>query len=479
MTDEFKFIWQGNRLLLIVLLLASFFSIWKLGSTDVEDWDEARQIVTAVEMAHRGNYIDYYYGDEIDTWNSKPPLLIWSMTASYQLFGPSVFSSRLPSALASIVFLVVVFSLVSLYRSKLFAFGTCLILMSSRAVFEAHIGRTADFDGFLILFLAAFAYFFLLYHDFGYRWAILVAGAFLGLAFYSKGTTSVFLLPGTLVFVLLSGTFRKVLKDPNVWLAFLIYVGMASSWFYLSGKYGASFDASESHYGSDGALSTMLINDTWQRFIGQGTFGEERGTKPFYFFVILDILMGLWSYIFYAGVILGAYQLFRGNWKEKIRSIHNKPLLFSTSMILTVMLILDLSAVKLGWYYAPIFMFVAILTMETIAYISEKIRPMKWVFGGLFLVLLIKQFLFINSRPAKTTSWLEENAKEISGANCISVDGELRPSVYASLKLRNYNTHLLPSNETCVSQGLMVLRKGEDPAAVNLSCNEEFCLVKY
>jgi 4-amino-4-deoxy-L-arabinose transferase-like glycosyltransferase len=53
----------GNRLLFLTLVIATFLAFWKLGTKDIEDWDEARQVITAVEMEHRGNYFDYFYAD--------------------------------------------------------------------------------------------------------------------------------------------------------------------------------------------------------------------------------------------------------------------------------------------------------------------------------------------------------------------------------------------------------------------------------
>ncbi|MFT5280397.1 MAG: 4-amino-4-deoxy-L-arabinose transferase-like glycosyltransferase, partial [Bacteroidia bacterium] len=434
----------GNRLLFLTLVIATFLAFWKLGTKDIEDWDEARQVITAVEMEHRGNYFDYFYADKIDTWNAKPPLLIWSMVGAYKLLGPSIFSSRLPSAVAAITFFFLVFSFVNLYRSKFFAFGVCLVLMSCRAVFEPHIGRTADFDAFLILFLAGFTYCFALHHDFKHRYAILGAGVFLGLAFYCKGTTSVFLLPGAVLYSLISGTILSQLKSKTVWVGLAIYAMIAGSWFFISATYGASFNEAESIYGNTNSVNTMLINDTWDRFVGNAAFEDERGGKPFYFFVILDILMNVWGYVFYLGVIIGIYSLVRSGkeWIGKILSKHNRLLTLSFCTVLTIMLLLEMSATKMGWYYAPMFMFIAIIVMETVKYLAQINRVFRSISLLLFAGLLVRHFMFIDSLPQKTTPWLESNREAIAKSDKIYLIGDIRPSVYAQLKLINYHTHI-------------------------------------
>ncbi len=475
-----EFLERGNRLLFLTLAIATFFAFWKLGMTDIEDWDEARQIINAVEMEHRGNYVDYFYADKIDTWNSKPPLLIWGMVGSYRLFGPGIFSSRLPSAIAALAFFFFAFSFVSLYRSKLFAFGVCLILMSCRAVFEPHIARTADFDAFLILFLAGFTYCFALHHDFNRRYAILGAGVFLGLAFFSKGTTSVFLLPGAVLYSLISGKLLSQFKDRAVWAALAIYVLMAGSWFFISATYGMSFNQTESIYGSSGSLRTMLINDTWDRFVGQSAFEGERGRKPFYFFVILDILMNVWNYVFYLGIIIGMYSLIRSGreWKEKILSKDNRLPALSFCMILTIMLLLEASATKLVWYYAPMFMFVAVIVMETIRYITKRNAHFAKLAAVLFIGLLIRHFLFIDSLPQKTTPWLKANRELIMESDRVFVVGNIRPSIYAQLKLLNYRTHLAASSADELRSGpstAYVYRNTENSAFISSDCNDEFC----
>lgn len=473
-----EFLKEGKWLLFITLTIAAFLAFWKLSSMDIENWDEARQVVSAVEMNQRTVYIDYFYDDALDTWGSKPPLLLWSITASFKLFGQSLLSARLPSAIFSILFIYFSFSIVRLYKSSVYAFVTCLVLMSCRAVFENHIFRTADFDAPLVLFLTAFTYYFLLYHDFGKKLAIIIAAVCLGLAFYSKGTAAVILLPGVLIFSLLKGTFMNHLGNKVVWLGFFVFVVLVSSWFALSEFYGTSFNEADSYFGSSSRVKTLLLNDTWDRYIGNGNFQEPRGDKYVYFFVILDILMNVWNYVFYFGVVWGIYSLIKQKDSiiARIRDADNGLLVLSGSMTLGVALFVGFSAVKLGWYYAPAFLSVAIIVTETLRLLVVKNNLLMYPIGLLLIGLLVRHFGFINSQSEQTSTWLKTNSHVISEAEMVYVERELGPALYAHLKLINYNSHLSDGVYENSNQSTLLFTKAEGESnEQSISCSDKFC----
>jgi 4-amino-4-deoxy-L-arabinose transferase-like glycosyltransferase len=118
-------------------------------------------------MAHNGDYVHFYYNGKPDTWNAKPPLLIWSIVLAYKLFGYNAFALRFFSAVASVFFFFFAFKLVRLYANEKFAFIASLILLTCKAVIGFHVGRTGDADALLLLFVTASLYYFLLFIDFG------------------------------------------------------------------------------------------------------------------------------------------------------------------------------------------------------------------------------------------------------------------------------------------------------------------------
>ena len=59
----------------VIIVLATILLTWTIGMHDVDEWDEARNGTNACEMYHNGDYVNYYYGGQPDTWNAKPPLI--------------------------------------------------------------------------------------------------------------------------------------------------------------------------------------------------------------------------------------------------------------------------------------------------------------------------------------------------------------------------------------------------------------------
>lgn len=171
----------------LIALLALFMSFWMLGSEPLHEWDESRNGVNAIEMIQNQDYINLYYGGQPDTWNAKPPLMIWMIVGSYKVFGTNEFALRFPSALATFFSFLILFAIIRLYGSEWLALLTCLILMSVNGLIGSHVGRTGDFDALFILFLLSTIYFALKYIDFNNPNAVFYSGISMGLAFYTKG----------------------------------------------------------------------------------------------------------------------------------------------------------------------------------------------------------------------------------------------------------------------------------------------------
>ena len=84
---------------LILVLWAIVFAtmFYKLGCAEVCQTDEATHGVNAYEMIQSGNWIVNTYRYCIDYFNSKPPLSLWLIKASYMIFGYSSFALRFPA----------------------------------------------------------------------------------------------------------------------------------------------------------------------------------------------------------------------------------------------------------------------------------------------------------------------------------------------------------------------------------------------
>lgn len=79
----------------LLLVLAFGF----LGSRPLWEPDEGRYTNVAITMLESGNWIDPMRNDDTGHW-SKPPATYWALASSFGVFGLNTWAARLPSALA-------------------------------------------------------------------------------------------------------------------------------------------------------------------------------------------------------------------------------------------------------------------------------------------------------------------------------------------------------------------------------------------
>ena len=59
------------RLKIIILVIVSVFSFWRLGAGHLRDYDESWYGVFAIEQIQHNDPINYYFGGEPEFWNAK------------------------------------------------------------------------------------------------------------------------------------------------------------------------------------------------------------------------------------------------------------------------------------------------------------------------------------------------------------------------------------------------------------------------
>ena len=400
----------------LVLVLATFMAFWKLGAHPVYEWDESRQGVNAFEMLNNGDYLNLYYGGEPDTWNAKPPLMVWLIAGSYALFGFNEFALRLPAALSIIAFFFFVFQLIKDARGPTYAGVTCLILMAGSAIFTRHIGRSGDFDALLLCFTMAFAWQFFRYLKHRKTSHALWAGLFLGLAFFTKAFAAFFLLPGLLVFLILQGSFWGLLKQRATWLCVLAFLVFAGGWIALSAAYG--LEGTDPTKGQDTAIKTMILNDVFARFFDD-SFHQATEREYGFVFSTLDIHFNLWNYLFYLVMLVGGFAAIRQikRWREIAKE---QPLLvFSICQFFVLGGLLSFSATPFYWYLAAIFPFVAFIITSGIGWAVRKKRWLAIIPVGLFLFTFGRQVVRISESPEGFNHLVSSHQEAISEATVI------------------------------------------------------------
>jgi 4-amino-4-deoxy-L-arabinose transferase-like glycosyltransferase len=406
-------LFKNERLLiLIVLIVAVFFSLINKSNHDLQEWDESRNGVNAYEMLKNKDYVNLYYNGAPDTWNAKPPLMIWLIAASHKAFGFNEFALRLPTTLSTILFFILCFYTIKLSEGSLLAFYTCLILFSCKAVFGNHIGLTADFDALLLLFLTASVYTFILYVEKGKKYSIFLTAIFTGLAFYTKGTASLVLVPGFILYIIVTNK-TKLLRDSKLWLSVFLFIAISLSWIIIGSKFGKTITTG-SFYKSNNALETMFVHDTFRRLLSSDFEYSEHNSRNYLFFTeVIDARLNLWNYLFYLSIGIGIYLIYKNKHQflNYIRQENYKMILLSCALIMPLSIVLTFATNKNNWYLAPLFMYVAFISVKGILFISKYWKFMSVTVLVLFVFTFSRQVYYLGSLPSTLHNKLGNNQK--------------------------------------------------------------------
>ncbi len=201
----------------------------------MELWDESRNANNAVEMAMRGHWLVPTYGFVTDHWNTKPPLLIWIVALLERMRVAPLAALRLPSAVASLGSVMVVYWFARRVLLRPFAaIAAALLMMSSTLYFGLHVSMSGDYDALLCLFTTVYTLGFFVYAEDLQPYAtgaIAVAGVALLGAIMTKGIAGVLPLPGLLLYVLLRWHLPRIVKDWRFWASFGGTIAVAALYY--------------------------------------------------------------------------------------------------------------------------------------------------------------------------------------------------------------------------------------------------------
>ncbi|MBR9922655.1 MAG: hypothetical protein GYB31_17620 [Bacteroidetes bacterium] len=419
--------------LFALLVITISFSFYNLGQQPIAEFDEARNGINAIEILQSGEWMKLRYAGTPDHWNNKPPLFIWLTALSLKWFGFNLFAFRLMAALSITGAVFVCYKICRLYRSEVFSFFTCLLLIPVEGFIGQHVGRTADFDASLILLLLLAAYNFLKYIDFYFKNGLIYCGLFIGIGFLIKGPATFIFVPTFLLYSIYRNKLKKTLKSKRLYLA----VGLC---FLFPVLYYFTLAANNTDWKD--ALNRLFLNDIGERFTKSDFENTGEGAGLSFFFIFLDSHFNLWNYFFYLSlIIIGINSV-----KKKILFKGNNLLVFSGILWLSLALFFSLAATTHRWYLSPALPFIAITTTTGLALLKKK-----WVISVLVVPALIFTFsrkLYQLHHPGPTPGFIIENGSTIKSAKRLLIAGAPpRQNILLYVYLNNPNVKFISKKD--------------------------------
>ncbi|MFT4579623.1 MAG: 4-amino-4-deoxy-L-arabinose transferase-like glycosyltransferase [Nitrospinales bacterium] len=393
-----SFVKPTEKLIVCLWMIVCFLVLsYKLGEVPPYHADENFYVESSLRMVESGDYITPIYHEKKRF--AKPILYYWMVVSSYEIFGISLASARLPSVLFGVFSIGLVFLLgCRLFGSRVGLFGA-FILPSIYLHFQISRWSTTDMALSFFVLLALYFFVVLFQTDFKKNIYAYLFYLSLGLGFMVKGPPAI-LIPGLTVFGFLLATKRKNwLVDLRVGQGLIILLVMIVPWFAaMLGMHGEEF---KNHIVGN-EIKNRLVHDTPFSFYYVGVlFRYQLPWSLFFLFAALK-QFGFLGFPSEKGIGFGGRLKKLGeNISRHINLLFkedNEPVLFCYIWIIVCIILFTLLRVEHSRYMLPSCAAVAILTARLFAGI-EKNPTESGEFGFkvstviTFVILLISSLL--------------------------------------------------------------------------------------
>ena len=218
------------KILWTTVIVAAIVFFWGLGSMDLLSLNEGRRALAIQEMVSSGNWLLPHLNGEL--YLTKPPLLYWLSSSLAFIWGVNEWTLRLPSALAAIAVLIMVYRYALQQSGKWAALFAVQLLIANLGF--AMLGRRAEIEMLLTALcvgslLSALQY---IQSQSSKNWIIL-SYFLLALALMTKGPLVILLVTLPLLIVAIYSKnphIKAVLLSGRGWLIFLV-VGL--TWYVI------------------------------------------------------------------------------------------------------------------------------------------------------------------------------------------------------------------------------------------------------
>lgn len=382
--------WRSGRiddrqLLIFLLLITAFAFLYGLGGAPLFDLDEGAFSEATRQMFVRGDFISPYVNHQPRF--DKPILIYWLQAPSVWLFGVNEFAFRLPSALAAVLWVSVVYRFVAEKMDRTTALVAGIITATSLGVLG--IGRAATADAVLNLLIVATMLDIFRYYQ--QRRSIVLYRAFLwmGLGILTKGPVAILIpLAVSLMFFSWKREFGAWLKAVFNPVGLTIMLAVALPWYVI--QYGREGDA---------FIQGFFFKHNLQRFKSPM---ENHGGGLFYYALVIPLMV-----LPYTTLLLATF----GRIREGLR---DERLLFLWIWFFFVFVFFSFSGTKLPHYVlyglTPMFILMAVH--------RENVR------GRVVLLLPALLFFLIWFLAPEIVGMLQPRVKDSYVAALLSAPGE-------------------------------------------------------
>jgi 4-amino-4-deoxy-L-arabinose transferase-like glycosyltransferase len=241
------------------IYLAGIFSPALLDDVDTIHAEAAR------EMVQRHDWVTLYT-DGI-RYLEKAPLMYWATAVSYELFGVSEWSTRLPLMLGLLALLLVTYVLGKRAYGERTGFYAAVVLATSLGPYIFTRFQIPDIIVGLWMALSAFFFLLSLEQERPSRWVCWGFAATCALNVLTKSLIGlVFPLGAIFLHLLVTGNFRHILKL-RLFSSTIVFLVIAAPWHVLAALRNPSQGAGE--HAVRGFLWFYFVNEQFLRYVGK------------------------------------------------------------------------------------------------------------------------------------------------------------------------------------------------------------------
>lgn len=332
--------------IIILIIWRSFLN----AAIPLMDKTEARYAEIARIMAETNNYITPQIDYGIPFW-AKPPLSTWFSALSFETFGISEFSARLPYLLFSILIIFLIGKYAKREKLPFFLPGFILLTIPQ---FYIHMGvvSTDTLLAFSVT-LVMLSFWETITKPEKKIWKYLIFVGF-ALGLLAKGPIIFILtLPPLFMWALISKSFKKIFNTFPIILGLLIIAIIAVPWYYLAEQKTPGF------------IDYFIVGEHFKRFFDSSWSGDKYG------FPKQQPLGIIWVFLFLFA-LPWIQVIIKKTWNHKKEVFSNKWVLFLISWLIWTPLFFTVSKSLIHPYILPVMVPVALLALNFWKEIKQK-----------------------------------------------------------------------------------------------------------